>query len=344
MNPRPPACKAGRWASEGSPRVVFYTAESAPLRSVFAGQQGLSRPCTSFECQRVHCVIPGPNVATPKRMATLLATPRGRFYPWAVPGAGELAILCAAIMGAGLAFLWFNAPPAAVFMGDTGSLALGGALGAIAVAVNHELVLLIIGGLFVMETASVIIQVFWFKRTGKRIFRMAPIHHHFEQLGWSESKVVIRFWIVSIVLALLGVPALAGVPVGHIENQWTLPLGAPAALPEHGLRTVQAYFDIALRQTERLHRFGVALRRGPHEGRLAAPAVAGVDGRVAQLRAERRDGAVRGAGRPPRRAVRRIGRWARAPAPGAGRRRRPRARVVAVPQALIIRASLTPRD
>ena len=125
-----------------------------------------------------------------------------------VPGAGELAILCAAIMGAGLAFLWFNAPPAAVFMGDTGSLALGGALGTIAVASNHELVLLIVGGLFVMETASVIIQVFWFKRTGRRVFRMAPIHHHFEQLGWSESKVVIRFWIVSIVLALMGLATL----------------------------------------------------------------------------------------------------------------------------------------
>ena len=125
-----------------------------------------------------------------------------------VPGAGELAIRCAAIMGAGLAFLWFNAPPAAVFMGDTGSLALGGALGAIAVAANHELVLLIVGGLFVVETASVIIQVFWFKRTGRRIFRMAPIHHHFEQLGWSEATVVIRFWIVSIVLALAGLATL----------------------------------------------------------------------------------------------------------------------------------------
>lgn len=125
-----------------------------------------------------------------------------------VPGAGELAIFCAAIMGAGLAFLWFNAPPAAVFMGDTGSLALGGALGAVAVASHHEIVLLIVGGLFVVETASVIIQVFWFKRTGRRVFRMAPIHHHFEQLGWSESKVVIRFWIVSIVLALAGLATL----------------------------------------------------------------------------------------------------------------------------------------
>ncbi|MEO6388855.1 MAG: phospho-N-acetylmuramoyl-pentapeptide-transferase [Croceibacterium sp.] len=125
-----------------------------------------------------------------------------------VEGAGELAIFCAGIMGAGLAFLWFNAPPAAVFMGDTGSLALGGALGAIAVAAHHEVVLLIIGGLFVIETASVIIQVFWFKRTGKRIFRMAPIHHHFEQLGWKESTVVIRFWIVSIVLAVMGLATL----------------------------------------------------------------------------------------------------------------------------------------
>ncbi|MXO58030.1 phospho-N-acetylmuramoyl-pentapeptide-transferase [Altererythrobacter salegens] len=125
-----------------------------------------------------------------------------------VPGAGELAIMCAAIMGAGLAFLWFNSPPAAVFMGDTGSLALGGALGAIAVASHHEIVLLIVGGLFVVETASVMIQVFWFKRTGKRVFRMAPIHHHFEQLGWSESTVVIRFWIVSIVLALMGLATL----------------------------------------------------------------------------------------------------------------------------------------
>ncbi len=125
-----------------------------------------------------------------------------------VPGAGELAIFCAGIMGAGLAFLWFNAPPAAVFMGDTGSLALGGALGAIAVAAHHEIVLLIVGGLFVMETASVMIQVFWFKRTGRRIFRMAPIHHHFEQLGWKESTVVIRFWIIAIVLAVLGLATL----------------------------------------------------------------------------------------------------------------------------------------
>ena len=125
-----------------------------------------------------------------------------------VPRAGELAILCAAIMGACLAFLWFNAPPAAVFMGDTGSLALGGALGAIAVAAHHEIVLAIVGGLFVMEAVSVIIQVAVYKRTGKRVFKMAPIHHHFEQLGWQESTVVIRFWIVSIVLALIGLSTL----------------------------------------------------------------------------------------------------------------------------------------
>ncbi len=125
-----------------------------------------------------------------------------------VLGAGHLTILCSAIVGAGLAFLWFNAPPAAVFMGDTGSLALGGALGAIAVATQHELVLVIIGGLFVLEAMSVIIQVFFYKRTGKRVFKMAPIHHHFEQMGWSEPTVVIRFWIISFVLALAGLSTL----------------------------------------------------------------------------------------------------------------------------------------
>ncbi|MCG6120955.1 MAG: phospho-N-acetylmuramoyl-pentapeptide-transferase [Blastomonas sp.] len=125
-----------------------------------------------------------------------------------VPGAGELAIYCGCIIGACLAFLWFNAPPAAVFMGDTGSLALGGALGAIAVASHHEIVLGIVGGLFVVEAMSVIIQVFFFKRTGKRVFRMAPIHHHFEQLGWPESTVVVRFWIIALVLALAGLATL----------------------------------------------------------------------------------------------------------------------------------------
>ena len=125
-----------------------------------------------------------------------------------VKGAGDLTVLCGAIVGAGLAFLWFNAPPAAVFMGDTGSLALGGTLGTIAVVSDHEFALAVIGGLFVVEALSVIIQVFWFKRTGRRVFRMAPIHHHFEQLGWSEPTVVIRFWIVSFVLALAGLSTL----------------------------------------------------------------------------------------------------------------------------------------
>ncbi len=125
-----------------------------------------------------------------------------------VPRAGDLAIFCGAIAGAGLAFLWFNAPPAAVFMGDTGSLALGGALGAISVVAHHEIVLGIIGGLFVVEAMSVIIQVFFYKRTGRRVFKMAPIHHHFEQLGWSEPTVVIRFWIIAIVLALAGLSTL----------------------------------------------------------------------------------------------------------------------------------------
>ncbi|HWI86766.1 MAG TPA: phospho-N-acetylmuramoyl-pentapeptide-transferase, partial [Sphingomonas sp.] len=125
-----------------------------------------------------------------------------------VPGAGDLVLLTAAIIGGGLAFLWYNAPPAAVFMGDTGSLALGGALGAIAVSTHHEIVLGIVGGLFVVEMVSVILQVFFYKRTGKRIFRMAPIHHHFEQIGWSEPTVVIRFWIVSFVLALIGLATL----------------------------------------------------------------------------------------------------------------------------------------
>jgi len=125
-----------------------------------------------------------------------------------VPGVGEIAVFCGALIGSGLGFLWYNAPPAKIFMGDTGSLALGGAVGAIAVATRHEIVLAIIGGLFVAETLSVVIQVAWFKRTGRRIFLMAPIHHHFEKLGWSESTVVIRFWIVAIMLALLGLATL----------------------------------------------------------------------------------------------------------------------------------------
>ena len=125
-----------------------------------------------------------------------------------VAGAGELAVICGALVGAGLGFLWFNAPPAMIFMGDTGSLALGGALGAIAVATKHEIVLAIVGGLFVLETVSVIVQVTSFKLTGKRVFRMAPLHHHFEQKGWAEATVVVRFWIIAVVLALVGLSTL----------------------------------------------------------------------------------------------------------------------------------------
>ena len=125
-----------------------------------------------------------------------------------VQGAGELAIICGALIGAGLGFLWFNAPPAMVFMGDTGSLSMGGALGGIAVVTKHELVLAIIGGLFVLETVSVIVQVGSYKMTGKRVFRMAPLHHHFEQKGWAEPTIVIRFWIIATVLALIGLATL----------------------------------------------------------------------------------------------------------------------------------------
>jgi phospho-N-acetylmuramoyl-pentapeptide-transferase len=125
-----------------------------------------------------------------------------------VPGTGELAVLCGAVIGAGLGFLWFNAPPASIFMGDTGSLALGGLIGAVAVATKHEIALAIIGGLFVLEAVSVIVQVVSYRLTGKRVFKMAPIHHHFEQLGWTESQIVIRFWIISIVLALAGLATL----------------------------------------------------------------------------------------------------------------------------------------
>ncbi len=125
-----------------------------------------------------------------------------------VAGTGELAIVCGALIGAGLGFLWFNAPPAQIFMGDTGSLALGGLLGSVAVAIKHEIVLVIVGGLFVVEALSVIVQVTSFKLTGKRVFKMAPIHHHFEQLGWSEPQIVVRFWIISFVLALLGLATL----------------------------------------------------------------------------------------------------------------------------------------
>ena len=125
-----------------------------------------------------------------------------------VPGSGELLIFASALVGGGLGFLWYNAPPAAVFMGDTGSLALGGALGAIAVCTKHEIVLSIVGGLFVVEALSVIIQVAYFKRTGRRVFLMAPIHHHFEKKGWAEPQIVIRFWIIALILALIGLATL----------------------------------------------------------------------------------------------------------------------------------------
>ena len=125
-----------------------------------------------------------------------------------IPGTGELAVFCGSLIGAALGFLWFNAPPAKVFMGDTGSLALGGSLGSVAIICKHEILLAIIGGLFVLETLSVVIQVFIFRMTGKRVFLMAPLHHHFEKKGWPESTIVIRFWIITIVLALIGLATL----------------------------------------------------------------------------------------------------------------------------------------
>ena len=125
-----------------------------------------------------------------------------------VPGTGELSIICGALIGAGLGFLWFNAPPAQIIMGDTGSLSLGGALGTIAVATKHEIVMAIVGGLFVLEAVSVIVQVASYRLFGKRVFKMAPIHHHFEHLGWTESQIVIRFWIIAMVLALIGLSSL----------------------------------------------------------------------------------------------------------------------------------------
>ncbi len=125
-----------------------------------------------------------------------------------VVGAGELTVFCSALVGSGMGFLWFNAPPAAVFMGDIGALGLGGALGAVAMVTKHEIVLMIVGGLFVVETLSVVIQVFWYKRTGTRVFLMAPLHHHFEKKGWAEPTIVIRFWIISMILALVGLATL----------------------------------------------------------------------------------------------------------------------------------------
>ena len=146
--------------------------------------------------------------ASVKKFPNVLSAHFCRLWGTTSRGGGELAIFCGALVGAGLGFLWFNAPPAMVFMGDTGSLAIGGALGAVSVVTKHELVLAIIGGLFVLETASVIVQVASFKMTGKRIFRMAPLHHHFEQKGWAESTIVIRFWIIALILALAGLSTL----------------------------------------------------------------------------------------------------------------------------------------
>ena len=125
-----------------------------------------------------------------------------------IPGTGEILIFCTSLVGAGLGFLWFNAPPASVFMGDTGSLSSGASIGIISVITRHEVVLAIVGGLFVLEAISVIVQVISFKLTGKRIFQMAPLHHHFEKKGWSESTIVIRFWIIASVLALIGLSTL----------------------------------------------------------------------------------------------------------------------------------------
>jgi phospho-N-acetylmuramoyl-pentapeptide-transferase len=125
-----------------------------------------------------------------------------------VPGSGELAIFCGALFGAALGFLWFNTYPAQVFMGDVGALALGGAIGVVAVVTKHELVLIIVGGLFVAEALSVIVQVFWYKRTHRRVFLMAPLHHHFEKKGWAEPKIIVRFWIVQIILALVAISTL----------------------------------------------------------------------------------------------------------------------------------------
>ena len=147
-------------------------------------------------------------IAEVHRAAVTALGPEGPRTLTAPQGTGEIAVIVAALIGSGLGFLWYNAPPAAVFMGDTGSLSLGGALGAIAVATKHEIVLAIIGGLFVVEALSVIIQVGYFKMTGKRVFLMAPIHHHFEQRGWGEAQIVIRFWIISVILALIGLATL----------------------------------------------------------------------------------------------------------------------------------------
>ena len=183
-----------------------------------------------------------------------------------VPDTGEILIFVAALIGGGLGFLWYNAPPAAVFMGDTGSLALGGALGAIAVATKHEIVLAIIGGLFVVEALSVIIQVAYYKRTKKRVFLMAPIHHHFEKLGWAEPQIVIRFWIVSLILAIdrprdaEAALSLIGVPV---------PVEPPRVVPRPPL-VAREDGDGRLDRDDRLPRHRLHHQRPRHAADAAA--------------------------------------------------------------------------
>ena len=189
-------------------------------------------------------------------------------------------MFCAALIGAGLGFLWFNAPPAAVFMGDTGSLALGGALGAVAVAVKHEIVLVIVGGLFVVETVSVIVQVVWFKRTGRRVFLMAPLHHHFEKKGWSEPTIVIRFWIISMILALVG-PGDAEDPMSTMTFPSTLFAGqrfAVVGLGRNGLPAAHALLAHG-RRGHRLgrHRSDTRAPRRPKAHRRASPRCAALD-------------------------------------------------------------------
>ena len=225
-----------------------------------------------------------------------------------VPGTGELAVLCGAVIGAGLGFLWFNAPPASIFMGDTGSLALGGLLGSVAVATKHEIVLAIIGGLFVLEAVSVIVQVVSFKLTGKRVFRMAPIHHHFEQLGWTEPQIVIRFWIIAIVLALagLGHAEAAMIPVTSFAGKKVALFG----LGGSGLASAQALlaggadviaFDDSAASIEKARAAGIATadlrndrlvedrRAGARARRAAHPSGAALDGRAGAQRRRRGD-------------------------------------------------------
>ena len=221
-----------------------------------------------------------------------------------VAGTGELAVLCGAVIGAGLGFLWFNAPPASIFMGDTGSLALGGMLGAVAVAIKHEIVLAIIGGLFVLEAVSVIVQVVSFKLTGKRVFKMAPIHHHYEQLGWTEPQIVIRFWIVAVVLALAGLATLKlrMIPVTTFAGKTVAVFG----LGKSGL--------LARRRTDcRRRRRGRLRRRREDAGRRAGRRPEGARSAHARLAGHR--GAGAGAPACRSRIRRRIGRRRSPPRP-----------------------------